>query len=71
MGGNVHMSIEFPALTRPMQALFNHSGDDLIIENDFAMISGAIQVPERPSLGVTLDWEAVEQFRVDTRGNAT
>ena len=66
-----HMSIAFPALTRPMQALFNHLGDDLIIDTDFAMIGGGIQVPERPGLGVTLDWEAVEQFRVDTGEDAT
>ena len=60
-----HMSVAFPSLTRPMQSLYNHLDDDLIEETDYAMSGGAVQVPDRPGLGVTLDLAAVEAFRVD------
>lgn len=60
-----HMGVAFPSLTRPMQSLFNHLGDDLIEETDFAMTDGAVEVPDRPGLGVTLDIAAVEAYRTD------
>lgn len=41
-----HMGVAFPSLTRPMQSLFNHLGDDLIEETDFAMTGGAVQVSD-------------------------
>ena len=50
-----HMGVAFPSLARPMQSLFNHLDDDLIEETDFAMTGGAVEVPDRPGLGVTLD----------------
>jgi glucarate dehydratase len=60
-----HMSVAFPSLTRPMQSLFNHLGDDLIEETDFAMTNSAVEVPTRPGLGVTLDMAAIEKYRMD------
>ncbi len=60
-----HMAVAFPSLTRPMQSLFNHLADDLIEEKDFDMTGGAVQVPDRPGLGVTLDMAAVESYRMD------
>jgi len=60
----VHMGVAFALLERPMQALFNHLSDDLILEPDLAMTGGAVVPPERPGLGVTLDEEALERFRV-------
>ena len=48
-----------------MQSLFNHLDDDLIEETDFAMTGGAVEVPDRPGLGVTLDMAAVEAYRTD------
>ena len=60
----VHMGAAFALLERPMQALFNHLSDDLILEPDLAMTGGAVVPPERPGLGVTLDEEALERFRV-------
>jgi len=59
-----HMAVAYPSLTRPMQSLFNHLDDDLIEETDFEMTGGAVQVPDRPGLGVTLDRAAIEKFRV-------
>ena len=60
-----HMSVSFPSLRRPMQALINHLKDDLIEEEDYEMLNGGIDVPDRPGLGVTLDNKAVEKFRTD------
>tara|TARA_B110000008_G_scaffold204531_1_gene203134 strand:+ start:169 stop:1290 length:1122 start_codon:yes stop_codon:yes gene_type:complete len=60
-----HMGVAFPSLARPMQSLFNHLDDDLIEETDFAMTGGAVEVPDRPGLGVTLDMAAVEAYRTD------
>ena len=60
-----HMSVAFPSLNRPMQSLFNHLGDDLIEETDFDMTAGAVEVPNRPGLGVTLDMAAVEKYRME------
>ena len=48
-----------------MQALINHLKDDLIEEEDYEMLNGGIDVPDRPGLGVTLDNKAVEKFRTD------
>ena len=60
-----HMSVAFPSLNRPMQSLFNHLGDDLIEETDFDLRGGAVEVPDRPGLGVSLDMAAVEKYRME------
>ena len=48
-----------------LQALINHLKDDLIQEEDYEMVHGAVKVPDRPGLGVTLDNKAVEKYRTD------
>ena len=45
-----------------MQALCNHITDDLICENDFMMTNGAISIPKRAGLGITLDEAAMREF---------
>jgi len=60
----IHMVMAFPALERPMQALFNHVTDDLIIEDDLAMSNGKCIASQRPGLGVTLDEGALSRYSV-------
>jgi galactonate dehydratase len=38
--------------------------DDLIVE-PYSVIDGSVAVPTTPGLGVTVDWDAVERYRVE------
>jgi len=61
-----HMVVAFPLHECPMQALFNHIPDDLILEGDLAMVNGVIVLSESPGLGVTLDTESIAKFAILT-----
>jgi L-alanine-DL-glutamate epimerase-like enolase superfamily enzyme len=41
---------------------------DLLLTEPMRPQSGALTVPDRPGLGLTLDWDAVERFRVPRGG---
>jgi len=59
-----HMGVAFAAMDRPTQALFNWIEDDLIEEDDFAMLGGGVRPPDRPGLGVTLDQAALKRYTI-------
>ncbi|WP_216844005.1 mandelate racemase/muconate lactonizing enzyme family protein [Phytoactinopolyspora alkaliphila] len=61
----LHMGAVLSHATWPMVTGMNTLADDLIVE-PIEIQHGLARTPERPGLGVTVDQEAIEKYRVDT-----
>lgn len=63
---NAHFAAGCPAITYPTGALNVHAEDTLVSEREEWTPDGdEFELPDAPGLGVTLDDEAVERYRVD------
>ena len=56
--GAVLVQARWPAI--PSINIYSHT-----LLQDFAVVGGHIRVPQAPGLGVELDWDAIENFRVE------
>ena len=61
---SLHMCAAGPGLTRPSDIVgFWAKEDDCVVE-DVPVVDGTVAVPDGPGLGITLDMDAVERYRV-------
>ena len=58
----VHLGMAFPELDRPGQALINTLESDLTLGPVWHVRDGGVTPPERPGLGVELDYDAVVKY---------
>jgi glucarate dehydratase len=58
----VHLGMSLRPLERPAQALIDSLEDDLVIGERWSVRHGGVRPPERPGLGVELDWDAVQRY---------
>jgi glucarate dehydratase len=58
----LHLGAVVPNLSFAADAHYHHVADDIIEGGKFAYVDGAIRVPDRPGLGVTLDRDKLAQY---------
>jgi glucarate dehydratase len=64
MAAVLHAVSSTPAINLASDTAYHNWSDD-VIESPFAVKDGSIEVPDAPGLGVTVDPEKVEEYRVD------
>ncbi|WJH33720.1 hypothetical protein N6H14_27495 [Paenibacillus sp. CC-CFT747] len=62
---SVHVAAAMPNLSRYASDIRGFTGyaEDVTVE-ELLIIDGELQVPDRPGLGVTVDWDQIEKLRV-------
>lgn len=60
----LHAVSTTPAINLPSDTAY-HNWEDDVIKNRFDVEEGAIEVPDEPGLGVTVDLEKLETYRID------
>jgi L-alanine-DL-glutamate epimerase-like enolase superfamily enzyme len=60
----VHAVSSTPAINLPSDTAYHNWSDD-VIADPFDVVDGCIEVPDDPGLGVEVDHEKIEQYRID------
>ncbi|KTG11473.1 N-acylamino acid racemase [Haloprofundus marisrubri] len=60
----LHTVASTPGINLPPDSVY-YGWDDYIVETPFEVEDGGYRVPQRPGLGISVDEEKVEQYRVD------
>ena len=58
----LHLGAVLPNLTYAADAHYHHLVDDIIVGGKLASRNGAIAVPDRAGLGISLDRDKLEQY---------
>lgn len=64
LAANLHLAAATPNLSLAIDSNYHGMPDDIIRER-FTYREGCLTVPERPGLGVELDWDKVERYTTD------
>lgn len=60
----LHAVSTTPAINLPSDLAYHNWADD-VIEDQFDVVDGTIEVPDDPGLGVTVDPDKIERYRID------
>lgn len=58
----LHLTASEPSMIRPHQSLFRFTKDVVVEQGHFSPVSGVLEVPDGPGLGVTLDRSALARM---------
>ncbi|MBA2518280.1 MAG: mandelate racemase/muconate lactonizing enzyme family protein [Chloroflexia bacterium] len=64
LAANLHLAAATPNLSLAIDSNYHGMPDDIITER-FVYQKGALAVPERPGLGVEIDWDKVDRYTTD------
>jgi L-alanine-DL-glutamate epimerase-like enolase superfamily enzyme len=59
-----HLVATTPAINLPPDSVY-YAWDEHVVEEPFDVSDGALPVPEKPGLGVTVDESRVGELRID------
>lgn len=66
LAANLHLAASTPNITIAIDSNYHGMPDDIITERFvYEKQDGALAVPEKPGLGVELDWDKVERYTTD------